>query len=156
MRFSGILGVLFAFGILAGDIALADDVFGFIYIPAILVCVFGTLGLCYLSYGALDTLQALSSLRLLIVSPGTIEGLDRRTEVIRGAIVHLYACGVIGTMISFLKMLAFTAAKHTFIWGLSPSLISCLPLFYAVVGSEFLLRPASRRLDGLLRHVDSE
>ncbi len=156
MRFSGIIGTLLALGVLLGNISLADHPFSFIYLPALLFCIFGTIGLCYLSYGALDTLQGISSLRLLLFSPGNVEGLERRAEVLRGAITHLYACGLIGSLISILKMVSFAASKHTFIWGISPMLISILPLFYAIVGSEFLLRPASRRIDGLAKGVDNE
>lgn len=148
MRFSGFIGVLLAFGVILGDISLADDIFIFFYLPAMLVCVFGTIGLCYLSYGALDTLKAIASLKLLVTT-GKMDGIERHAEVMRGSITHLYACGVAGTMISFLKMFAFAAIKQTFIWGLSPTMISLLPLFYALLGSEFLLRPAARRLEGL-------
>lgn len=152
MRFSGIIGTLLAFGILVGDISLADDIFSFIYLPAFMVCVFGTIGLSYLSFGALDTLQAFSSLRLLVVRPGPEPLSPRRAEVLRGSIIHLYACGLIATMISFLKMISYAAMKHTLIWGLSSTMVSLLPLLYSLIGAEFLLRPAVYRLHRLSEH----
>lgn len=149
MRFSGFVGVILAFGVLLGDISLAENVFYFIYLPALLVCIFGTIGLSYLSYGALDTLTTISSLRLLILTPDKVDNLARRAEVMNGAIIHLYACGAVGALISLIKMLAFSASLQTFHWAASPTLLTLLPIFYAVVGAEFLLRPAARRLRSL-------
>lgn len=150
MRFSGIIGVLLVLAVVIGNLSLADDVLSFIYLPALLFCFFGTIGLSYLSYGALDTLKGLASLRLLIAT-GAGDHLQRSAEVLRGNITHLYACGIVGSMISFLKIISYAASKNTFIWGLSPTMISFLPLFYALLGSEFLLRPAARRLEGIIQ-----
>ena len=151
MRFSGFIGVILAFGVLTGDILLAPEVFSFLYLPALLVCVFGAIGLSYLSYGAYDTLAAISAMRLLVVRPGAVADAGRRAEVLGGMTTHLYACGLIGSFISLIKMFAFAAAQGAFIFNASSTLVTLLPLFYAAVGAEFLLRPSARRMADLAR-----
>lgn len=150
MRLSGLFGFLLLAMILGGDIALAEDAFAFAYLPAFLVTVFGTLGLSYLAYGALDTIQALQGLLWLVSKPPQGKDLGRVARVLSGNIVHLYACGAMGTFIGVVKMLDFHGRAADSAWQASPILVTLLPLFYALVLGECLVRPAARRIRGLI------
>lgn len=157
MRFSGIIGAILVLGIMGGNVLLAEDALNFVYLPAFMVCLFGTLGLGYLSFGALDTLQAVSSVRLLVRKPGeTAPNLQRRAEVVRGLMRHLWACGAAGSLVSLLKMLEFAAIQRVFEFNPNSVLLTALPLLYALGGCEFLLRPTALRLESLARGMDTE
>ena len=151
MRLSGLFGLALLALIIGGDLALADDPFVFIYVPAFLVCVFGAIGLSYLSYGALDTLRSLRALTWLVCSPPPDEELASVHRVLKGATAHLYACGAAGTFIGIIKILDYQNRIHEPLWRASPVLVTLLPLFYALVFSEFLVRPAARRVEGLIK-----
>ena len=150
MRLSGLFGFLLLAIILGGDVAVADDIFAFVYLPALLVTVFGALALSYLSYGALATLRALRSLTWLILTPPENESLGGLVRVLRGNLVHLYASGAVGTFIGLIKMLDFHGRTMDSSWQASPILVTLLPLFYALLLSECLVRPAARRIRGLV------
>lgn len=149
MRLSGCFGFLLLALIMGGDVALADDVFAFAYLPAFLVTVFGSLGLSYLSYGALDTIRAMQSLTWLIRNPGRDADATGLVRVLKGNLTHLYACGALGSAIGLIKMLDFQARTDTGAWQASPVLVTLLPLFYALLLSEFLVRPAARHVQHL-------
>lgn len=149
MRLSGLFGFLLLAIILGGDIAVADDVFAFAYLPALLVTVFGALALSYLAYGALDTLRALRGLTWLVTDPPADADARGVSRVLRGGSIHLYACGAMGTFIGLIKMLDFQGRTMDSAWQASPILVTLLPLFYALVLSECLVRPAARRIQGL-------
>ena len=158
MRLSGLFGFALLAMIIGGDIALADDVFAFVYLPAFLVCAFGTIGLSYLSYGALDTLRGLRALTWLVLEPRpdnrSGEDLGGVHRVLKGAVAHLYASGAAGTFIGVIKIMDFQANGMGRMWRPEPALLVLLPLFYALLLSEFLVRPAARRVEGLLKDSD--
>ena len=149
MRLSGFFGFLLLAMIMGGDVALADDMFAFAYLPAFLVTVFGSLALSYLAYGALDTIRALQSLAWLLKNPGPDADAAGLVRVLKGNLTHLYACGATGTFIGLVKMLDFQARTDSAGWQASPILVTLLPLFYALVLSEFLVRPAARHVQHL-------
>lgn len=149
MRFSGIIGTCLALIAILGNLLLYDQLAAFIYIPALTFCVFLCLGLSYLSYGALDSLRALSALRLLLLRSRGLDAPARRAEVLTGNIAHMYAAGAAGTLIGLLKMLHHASQTTPPEWSLASTLVILLPLFYALCLAELLLRPGARRLAAL-------
>ncbi|MGE4292551.1 MAG: hypothetical protein AB7E32_10105 [Desulfovibrio sp.] len=149
MRFSGLLGICFSLIAILGNLLLYEELSAFIYLPALAFCIFLTLGLSYLSYGALDSLRALSALRLLLLGSHGLENSARRAEVLAGNVTHMYAAGIAGTLIGLLKMLHHASLTTPPDWSLASNVVILLPLFYALCISELLLRPGARRLAGL-------
>ncbi len=149
MNFSGLFGILLVAGVFLADVLLGGEFFLFdiVYTPALMVCMFGTIGLCYIAYGALGTLKALAALRYLLVDSSAAGDLSRECKVIRGGVWNLYVCGAAGTVIALLKMLSLSSLEQESVWALSPIMTAVLPLFYSFVGAEFLLRPVARRLE---------
>lgn len=148
MNFSGVFGILLVAGVFLADVLLGGSFFLFniVYTPAFMVCLFGTLGLCYVSYGALETLKGVSALRYLVLDSSGAGDLSGECRVLSGGIWHLYVCGAAGTAIAVLKMLSHSFGEEEFIWAQSPLMVAVLPLFYSFAGAEFILRPLARRL----------
>lgn len=151
MNLSGIFGLLMVVGIFSLDVVIggAGFVLHVIHVPGLMVCVFGTIGLSYLSFGALDTLRAIRALRVLVAIPADTEGLARSAEVIGGAIGSLYAAGAAGTLIGVFKIVYALAVGQTFHVAPGSVVVVLLPSFYALLLAEFVLRPAARRIGAL-------
>jgi hypothetical protein len=152
MHLSGIFGLLMLAGVFGLDLVIGGTgfVLHVIHVPGLMVCVFGTIGLAYLSFGALETLRAIRALSVLLAEPREIQGLARCGEVLSGAIGCMYAAGAAGTLIGVFKIVYALAVGQTFHVSAGSVVVVLLPVFYALILAEFVLRPAVRRIRGLV------
>lgn len=139
---------LFAFWALVGCAAvMGGPIAVLLNIPSLILCLGGTLALALLTYGFAALRHALGALRVLVVNTqpvllSTVDG-----TILRGCTGYAYACGALGTILGCVQMMATMDDPTCFGFYFAMCL---LPLLYAVLLSEGLLRPAARRVDFLL------
>lgn len=147
MNFDGVIGILTAITLLILVTVLGGLLGIFVNIPSIVVVAGLSLGLQLATTGSRALLRTLSAFRVFVieVAPATLRQED--AAQLRGLTLHLYAAGVIGTLIGWIQILA-----NIDDWSqLGPAVaVSLLTLFYALVLSECLVRPCADRVEYLL------
>ena len=146
-RLAGILGILVAFFSLVVLTVLGGSITHFINIPSIVfvICVAFGLQLATVGRTALSDLSL--ALRLLLFeSPSSALRAGLATDL-RVFARYLYVAGILGSIIGLIQMLA-----NFHDWSqLGPTLSTApLPLFYATIFAECVVRPCANRIDYLV------
>ena len=141
---SGLIGVIVAFGLTCGAIAVGASPLFFLHIPSLTFCVGVPIGLGIMSCGLRDCLKAVAALRVLVLNSPDHVALQRSAKVLRQLISYTYAAGAVGTMIGWLQ-LAIAGAEGEDL--LASFAVSILTIFYAFIVSEFVLRPTACRIE---------
>ena len=146
---SGFIGMVLVVCLITPAIFLGGGE-GFLNIPSVLICIGLPIGLCITSAGVSDVVRALRALRCLVVAPRESDLTARNAQVLGHMITYAYAAGVIGTMIGWIQILQSDTAPDRLPIGVA---VSLLTLFYSILISECVLRPAVRRIEGELKRV---
>lgn len=148
LNLSGVAGFTLAVSTVVLAIILGGRLELFFNIPSVVLVVGLTTAIGLMTYGVKDLARALFALRVVVAHMP--EGLlcKRDAEILRGLTVYIYASGVIGTSIGIIQMLATLDDPSTVYQGLT---VALLTLFYAVLISEGLFRPAARMIESGLQ-----
>ena len=144
-KVSRLLGFIFFCYVIYKAIILGGSIGLFINIPSQLICVLIPLALSLFIYGLDPILHALAS---LISSFPFVPHISSSTlldaQIIRQNIMHVYAAGILGTLIGLVQMLSglddFSAIHIGF------SVLLLCPL-YSVLIAEGLLRPMAVHIE---------
>lgn len=145
-RLAGIFGVLVTFSSLALLTALGGSITHFINIPSIVFVICVALGLQLVTVGGSALSDLSFGLRLMLFeSPSSALRAGLATDL-RVFARYLYVAGVLGMIIGLIQMLAnFTDWSQ-----LGPTLSTApLPLFYATILAECIVRPCANRIEYL-------
>lgn len=140
---SGSIGMLLVFCLVAFAIVLGDDG-AFLNVPSLVICIGLPIGLSMASSSAADTAAALRSLRCLLISPRAADVTIRNSQVLRHMVSYSYAAGIMGAMIGWIQLLRRVEETPNVYCGFS---LSLLTMFYSVIISECVLRPAARQIE---------
>ncbi len=143
----GFIGALIPFCLILCAIILGGSNNKFFDIPSLFICIGMPIGLSIASAGASDLGRALLALRSLFAPPRESDLTVRNAQVLRQMIAYAYTAGVIGSMIGWIQILwQFDSISPIAKWVA----VSILTIFYAIIISECILRPAARRIEGEL------
>jgi flagellar motor component MotA len=145
MRRSGLVGIGLLFLIWSSLFGINPRTF--IEVRAFMI-VFGSgMALGVMSYGLADFWRAVWCARALVVKVQADAVCRRDAVVLRGIIAHLYACGGVAFIVGAVLMLSQMQDPAKIGEGLAVALLAPL---YAVMTSEFIVRPSARRIDETL------
>jgi len=147
MNIAGITGMGAAAALLVATIALGGSPKLFLNIPSAVVVTGIVLGLQLMLLGARGLWNNIRVFRVFLVNVAPAS-LDPDTPAnLRAMATHLYAAGVIGTMIGLVQMLANIDDPSQ----VAPATaVALLTVFYAAVLSECAVRPCANRVEYLL------
>ena len=148
INLSGIAGFALIVFLVTAAIAMGGHPLIFINWGAAIIVMGGTIGMGLMACGARELFHAIFSLRVVVVHVSR-DALHRRdTDVLRTLTIYCYASGVIGTGIGAIQILASISDFNQ----LGPATgVGLLTIFYALLASETLLRPAARMIERGLR-----
>ena len=141
---AGILGLILSI-LLTTMAVIMHGSFGWFNVPSLTITLGIGSGLTILSYGINDFGQALKSMQLLFSKTLTTPILKRSATVLRGMIRYIYISGALGSLISLMAMLMHISDPLSLGSGI---FISLLTFLYAIIISEFFLRPTACRIEG--------
>lgn len=121
----------------------------FFNVPSLVICIFLPIGLSMASAGTSDLGHALRALRCLLLSRLECDLTVRNSQVLRHMISYAYAAGVIGALIGWIQMLRELKDISGLALGFS---LTTLTIFYSILISECILRPAARQIEGELEN----
>lgn len=140
---SGLVGMLLVLCLIL-PAALFSGASGFLNVPSLVICLLMPIALSMASAGVSDLGHALRALRCLIGSPQEPDLTVRDSDVLRHMISYAYTAGVIGAMIGWIQMLRRFDDLSALPVGIA---LSILTIFYSIIISECILRPAVRRIE---------
>ena len=142
MRASGVIGLLLVIIITTLCIFMGGSAY-FFNGPSLIIVVMPCIGLGMMIHGK-QYFRALCSIRHLFRTLSSDQPDPREAGALRDTIVHVYAMGAIGTMIGWIQMLVNCQDFEAVPVGFA---VSILTLFYSLLISELLLRPAAKRIE---------
>ena len=144
LNLAGITGFALAISTVVFVIMLGGHPELFLNVPALVVVVGLTTAIGLMAYGTRDLARALFAMRVVVARLPVGLLRHRDADVLRGLTVYVYASGIIGSSIGIIQILATLDDPST----LYPAVaVASLPVFYAVLASEGLLRPAARLIE---------
>ncbi len=142
MRASGVIGLLLVIIITVLCIFMGGGDY-FFHVPSLVFIVMPSIGLGMMVHGK-QYFRALCSIRHLFGTLSSNQPDLREAGALRDTIVHVYAMGAIGTIIGWIQMLVNCQDLEAMPVGFA---VSILTLFYSLLISELLLRPAAKRIE---------
>jgi len=143
MRASGVIGLLLVIIITVLCILMFGGDY-FFDVPTLVIIVLPSIGLGMMVHGK-QYFRALCSIRHLFWTLSSNQPDLREAGALRDTIVHVYAMGAIGTIIGWIQMLVVNCQDlEAMPVGFA---VSILTLFYSLLISELLLRPAAKRIE---------
>ncbi len=144
----GITGVGLSALLIAGSILLAEKPAMFWDFPSLLLIVGLMWGMTVVSCGLRDTSRTISSLKWLFVEPGDLSFIHVVIPTIQRMIFHVYTAAFIATMVGLESLLLQAGGLEQGIYTLIAVIL--LPILYAAILAELLLRPLKFKTETLL------
>ncbi len=141
-------GLVITFGITFGCIIIGGGIGDFLHIPSLIISLGVPIGLALMTFRPNEVAKALLTLCCMSYRNSCDVSSEKSAKVLRQLIIYFYSAGIVAAFIGWIQMLhANMDNMQDIALGFS---ISILTIFYALIISEFLLRPGARRIEASL------